>query len=312
MTAAIEVENLTKDFRLGFLMRKKRILDDLSFRVDRGVIFAFLGPNGAGKTTTIKLLLDLLHPTAGRIRILGEDNRSLAVRGRIGYLPDNPYFYDYLTPAEILDYVGRLYSLSAAVRREHGERLLDLVRMSAHRDLPMRKCSKGMIQRVGLAQAMMGDPELVILDEPMGGLDPIGRKEVRDIMLGLKEQGKTVFFSTHILSDAEMISDQAAIVVEGRIRNIGSIEKLTGTEARGYELSFEPAENCPLLERRDSFERLVERDGIVYLHLAGREGLDDVLRELSAGAGRLLTLSPQKPSMEEAFLTSTQDARRSF
>jgi ABC-2 type transport system ATP-binding protein len=211
--AAIEVEKLTKDYPYGFLqLKKKRSLDALTMQVQTGEVFGFLGPNGAGKSTTIKLLMRLIFPTAGTARMLGKPISDIAMHRDIGYLPEQPYFYDYLTATELLDYFARFHDFSANERRERVARTLKKVGLADSARVQLRKFSKGMLQRVGLAQAILHDPELVVLDEPMSGLDPVGRREVRDIILELKKQGKTVLFSTHILSDAEMLCDRVGVI----------------------------------------------------------------------------------------------------
>ena len=200
----LEIQDLSKSYRVGHLRpRRQPAVQGLSLSVERGEIFGFLGPNGSGKTTTLKVLIGLVRPDSGRIQILGHPHEARAWRYAVGYLPEQPYLYDYLTPLEYLDYVGRLFGLAPAVRRDRARMLLEKVGLARAATLPLRRFSKGMTQRVGLAQALMNDPELVLLDEPMSGLDPLGRRLVRDIILDLRERGKTVFFSTHILSDAE-------------------------------------------------------------------------------------------------------------
>ncbi len=206
-TPAIEILGLTKDFPIGFWRKRmRRSLDNLSFQVDEGEVFGFLGPNGAGKTTTMKLLMGLIFPTSGTARVRGRSIDDVEMHREIGYLPEQPYFYDYLTARELLNYYARFSNYSAAERSERVSRFLERVGLAAAADVQLRKFSKGMLQRAGIAQAILHDPPVVILDEPMSGLDPVGRREVRDIILELKKQGRTVFFSTHILSDAEMLS----------------------------------------------------------------------------------------------------------
>ena len=200
MSAVIEIENLTKDYEVGFLRKRKtRALDGLSLSVERGQIFGFLGANGAGKTTTLKLLMRLIFPTQGTARILGRDISDISMHARIGYLPENPYFYDYLTAREFLDYCAEIFGYDRHERRKRVETLLSLVHLDEpSRDRQLRKFSKGMLQRVGLAQALVNDPEIVFLDEPMSGLDPVGRREVRDLIASLRAQGKTVFMCSHV------------------------------------------------------------------------------------------------------------------
>ncbi len=209
---------LTKDYAVGFWRKRPyRALDRLTLEVEAGEVFGFLGPNGAGKTTTLKLLMQLVFPTSGHAEILGRPLGDLAVKRRIGYLPENPYFYDHLTAEELLTYFAALFGYRGADRRARASRLLDEVGIGAERRLQLRKFSKGMLQRVGIAQALINDPELVILDEPMSGLDPLGRREVRAMILGLRDRGCTVFFSSHVLSDAEALCHRVAILANGRL-----------------------------------------------------------------------------------------------
>src|SRR5438132_1184288 len=215
----IEVQNLTKNYEVGFARKRKvRALDGLSLTVEAGHIFGFLGANGAGKTTTLKLLMRLIFPTAGTARILDRDISDVSMHARIGYLPENPYFYDYLTAREFLNYCGALFGLSKNDREARTDILLtrvNLDRKSWNRQL--RKFSKGMLQRVGMAQALVNDPEIVILDEPMSGLDPLGRRDVRSLILRLRDRGCTAFFSSHVLSDAEALCNRVAILANGRL-----------------------------------------------------------------------------------------------
>src|ERR671914_1965247 len=218
MVSAIRIEGLTKDYSVGFWRRRSyRALDQLSLDIQPGEVFGFLGPNGAGKTTTLKLLMQLIFPTSGRAEILGRPVGDIGVKRRIGYLPENPYFYDYLTAEELLGYFAGLFGYSAAERRRRVSALLDEVGIGAERRLQLRKFSKGMLQRVGIAQALLNDPEVVFLDEPMSGLDPLGRREIRQLILRLRDQGRTVFFSSHILADAEVLCSRVAVVAGGRL-----------------------------------------------------------------------------------------------
>src|SRR5712692_4755616 len=227
----IRTDGLTKEFRLGLGRQRVVALDRLNLEVNQGEIFGFLGHNGAGKTTAIKLLLGLLTPTAGTAWILDRPITDVAVKQEVGFLPESPYFYEYLTAEEFLTFYGQLFGLGGQRLARKVDELLEMVRITDARRLPLRKFSKGMLQRVGLAQALINDPQLVILDEPMSGLDPIGRREVRDIILQLKDRGKTVFFSTHILPDVEMICDRVGILVRGRLRSVGAIHELVGASA---------------------------------------------------------------------------------
>src|SRR4051812_42660188 len=237
MSAAIRMEALTKDYAVGFWRRRPyRALDDLTLEIGTGEVFGFLGPNGAGKTTTLKLLMQLIYPTAGRAEILGRPVGDVATRRRIGYLPENPYFYDYLTAEELLHYFGQLFGYPAAERRARVNAMLDRVGIGAERRLQLRKFSKGMLQRVGIAQALLNDPEVVFLDEPMSGLDPLGRREIRELILRLRDRGCTVFFSSHVLSDAEALCSRVAILAGGRLVAEGPLSEILAFKVRGWEL----------------------------------------------------------------------------
>src|SRR5688572_479959 len=237
MAAAIETDNLTKDFLVGFWRpRPYRALDGLSLAVEAGEVFGFLGPNGAGKSTTLKLLMQLIYPTAGSAHILGKPAGNVAVRSRIGFLAENPYYYDYLTAEEVLAYFARLHGLTGATVKERVRRVLDEVGIGAERRLRLRQISKGMLQRVGLAQAILNEPEVVFLDEPMSGLDPLGRRDVRDLILGLRAKGCTVFFSSHILSDAETLCSRVAIMAQGRLVATGRVSDMVAFAPKGWEL----------------------------------------------------------------------------
>src|SRR5436853_447816 len=234
----IEIDGLTKDYEIGLLKKRRvRALDHLSLTIRRGEIFGFLGPNGAGKTTTLKLLMRLIYPTAGTARILGQPIDDVATHARIGYLPENPYFYDYLSGRELLEYTGALFSLNKQQARLRAAELLNLVGLDGERaDRQLRKYSKGMLQRIGIAQALVNDPEIVFMDEPMSGLDPIGRREIRDLLLGLRRQNKTIFFSSHILSDVETLCDRAAIMTNGKLLRCGTVEELTAQDETTLEI----------------------------------------------------------------------------
>ena len=297
---AIEIENLTKDYPFGFLhLRKKRSLEGLTMTVEDGEVFGFLGPNGAGKSTTIKLLMSLIFPTAGSARILGKPISDIGMHRDIGYLPEQPYFYDYLTAAELLDYFARFFDLKTADRRERVERMLKKVGLETARKIQLRKYSKGMLQRVGLAQAILHDPKVVILDEPMSGLDPLGRREVRDIILELKREGRTILFSTHILSDAEMLCDRVGVIVGGKLRGVGAPDEIVGVKAHGMEILFEYAggggEPGGLLSgatRTGNRYRLQVEEGELYA----------TLEQLRGAGAKILSVTQVKASLEEYFM----------
>src|SRR5215467_4896116 len=240
MTPAIEICGLEKTYSVGFWRKRpKRALLPLNLTVGQGEIFGYLGPNGAGKTTTLKLLMGLIYPTAGSARILGYELSDAAMKAQIGYLPEHPYFYDYLTGAELLDYYGRLSGMEARGRGQRIAAMLERVGLRDAARVQLRKYSKGMLQRVGIAQAILHDPQVVFLDEPMSGLDPMGRREVRDLIQGLRDEGKTVFFSTHILSDAEALCSRVAVLNKGELKAIGTVSALTAGAGGNVEIMWQ-------------------------------------------------------------------------
>jgi ABC-2 type transport system ATP-binding protein len=304
---AIETENLTKEYPYGFLNLKKcTSLEGLSMQVEEGEVFGFLGPNGAGKSTTIKLLMRLIFPTSGTARILGRSIDDIAMHKDIGYLPEQPYFYDYLTAAEVLDYFARFHDLSAADRTRRVEAMLKKVGLDGAKKIQLRKYSKGMLQRVGLAQAVLHDPKVVILDEPMSGLDPVGRREVRDIILELKRMGKTVMFSTHILSDAEMLCDRVGVIVGGKLRGVGTPQEMVGMKAQGMEILFE---RSGTEEKAAALLAKAAKTGDRYrLHVEETE-LFATLDQIRAAGGRILSVMQIKPTLEEYFMNLVEGDR---
>lgn len=307
MEPVIEIEGLCKEFRVGFWRHRTRILDALTLTVHRGEIFGYLGPNGAGKTTTIKLLTGLILPTAGSARLLGQDLTQLAAKQQIGFLPENPYFYDYLTGREFLDLCGRLFALPASERRERMTRLLHLTQLTEAAGRQLRRYSKGMLQRLGLAQALINDPSLVILDEPMSGLDPLGRKAMRDVILQLKAEGRTIFFSSHILPDVEVLCDRVGILVGGRLRDVGRLEEILKTQTESIEMTLQRASPTLLAHLRDLAQvpPLEQPDGIL-VRLADEERLELALRAAVAAGARVVSVAPQRVTLEEHFLREVQ------
>jgi ABC-2 type transport system ATP-binding protein len=296
---AIEIQSLTKDYAVGFWREKtRRSLDSLSLEVHEGEAFGFLGPNGAGKTTTLKLLMGVIFPTSGTARIRGRSIEDVAMHRDIGYLPEQPYFYDYLTARELLDYFARFFGYSAADRGERVEKFLDLVGLSAAGNVQLRKFSKGMMQRIGIAQAILHDPKVVFLDEPMSGLDPVGRREVRDIILELKRQGRTVFFSTHILTDAEMLCDRVAVLVGGKLQGVGAPNEIVSLEVYGMEIIFElkPGAAVPA-----SLGDKVRHTGSRYQVEVPEAGLYAALEQLKGADAKILGVVPLRPSLEDYF-----------
>jgi ABC-2 type transport system ATP-binding protein len=301
----LSVEKLTKDYRTHFRRRRIRAVIDASFSVEKGEIFGFVGPNGAGKTTTIRTLMGLIRPTSGSCTIFGERVPSRTARQRLGFLPESPYFYDYLTPRELLDLSGRLFGLDATSRRRRANELLERVGLTAAADRPLKKFSKGMLQRAGLAQTLVNDPELVVLDEPMSGLDPVGRKEVRDLILALRDAGKTVFFSTHILHDVEAMCDRVAIISGGRIQEIGSVGKLIETSLLGTDVVLSLPAGVEVTVPEGAKTRRVEDE--VTITLGPDADVTGFARGLPDGA-RLVSVTPRRESLEELFLRKTAGA----
>lgn len=304
---AIVVDGLTKTYKpMWPWMKETTVLSDVSFSVGQGEIFGFLGHNGAGKTTTMKMLMGLLRPTRGRIELLGASADNVAVHARIGYLPEAPYFYDYLTAEEFLRFYGRLAGLHRETVQQRVPLLLERVGLTEARHRQLRKFSKGMLQRIGLAQALIHDPELIILDEPMSGLDPIGRKEVRDLILSLRDQGKTVFFSTHIVSDVEMICDRVGILSKGRLLTSGRIEDLVSERvAQSVEVVCDGVVGDELAEVKSKAVRILQRGDRCLMILPGQDHLEEVLATLRHAGGKLVSVIPHKGSLEEIFLEQT-------
>jgi ABC-2 type transport system ATP-binding protein len=301
---AIRTESLSKDFSIGFWRPKPyRALDALNLEVATGETFGFLGPNGAGKTTTLKLLMQLIYPTSGRAEILGRPVGDVEVKRRIGYLPESPYFYDYLTAEELLDYFARLFGYDRAERARRVSALLDQVGIAGERRLPLRKFSKGMVQRVGIAQALINDPEVVFLDEPMSGLDPLGRREVRNLILSLRDRGCTVFFSSHVLSDAEALCNRVAVLARGRLVANGRISDLQAFDIRGWELIVSGL-GPDVLERHRARVRTATAlgDRRYSLELPVEPAPELLLRDLIAGGGQLVSLNPIRETLEDFFV----------
>jgi ABC-2 type transport system ATP-binding protein len=310
MSAAILVEDLTKDYAVGFWRRRPyRALDRLSMQVAPGEVFGFLGPNGAGKTTTLKLLMQLIYPTSGRAEILGRPVGDVAVRHRIGFLPENPYFYDYLTAEELLTYFAQLLDVPAAGRKARVSALLDRVGIGRERRFQLRKFSKGMIQRVGIAQALLNDPEVVFLDEPMSGLDPLGRRDVRSLILELRDQGRTVFFSSHILADAEALCSRVAIVAGGRLAAIGRLGELAEFEVRGWELVVGNL-SAAALERFKPLTTSVTEigPGRYTLDLPLTQAPEKVIPEIAAAGATVVSMNPLRETLEDFFVQRIAEA----
>ena len=299
MAYALRIENLHKSFSTGFIPKKKEILKGISLDVAEGEIFGYLGPNGAGKTTTIKCVLGLIFPDAGTVEIFGKPHLAPKAREHVGFLPENPYFYDYLTAREFLAFYADLFLLGKAEKEERIASLLRLVGLEKAAGLQLRKFSRGMLQRVGLAQALINDPSLVILDEPLGGLDPLGRKEIRDIIVRFKREGKTIFLSSHILQDIEMICDRVAIIVGGRIVREGALRDLVSEKVLFTEVTVSGI-------AAEAFGGLGESLSVqgdrVLLKVFEEAKVDEVLDLVRDRRGRLVSLSPRTETLEDIFV----------
>ncbi len=312
MALAIETIELTKDYPVGFWRKRpRRVLDHLSLQVEQGEVFGFLGPNGAGKTTTLKLLLQLVFPTSGDARILGRPPGDLGAKQRLGYLPENPYFYDYLTAEELLTYFGGLLGLDATTRRRRVSVLLDEVGIGAERNLQLRKFSKGMLQRVGIAQALLNEPELVIFDEPMSGLDPLGRRDVRQLILRLRDRGCTVFFSSHVLSDAEALCSRVAILAKGRLVASGRLSDILAFGVHGWELVVADLSDEVLAKHRNRVTSISPIGGGRFmLELPLQTRPEQLLSDLIAEGGRLVSLNPLRETLEDFFVEKVGQTAR--
>ena len=305
MPPAIRIRDLTKDYSVGFWRRRNyRALDRLSLEIERGEVFGFLGPNGAGKTTTLKLLMQLIFPTSGSAEILGRPVGDVAARQRIGYLPENPYFYDYLTAEELLHYFAHLFGYSAADARRRASDLLDRVGIGPERRRQqLRKYSKGMVQRVGIAQALLNDPEVIFLDEPMSGLDPLGRREVRSLILELRDQGRTIFFSSHILADAEALCSRVAVVAGGRLAAAGRLTDMLAFQVRGWELVVANLRSEVAATVGARAQRMTEIAADRYaIELPLTESPERVLSDLMATGATLVSLNPIRDTLEDFFV----------
>jgi ABC-2 type transport system ATP-binding protein len=301
---AIRTEGLTKHYTKGFWRpRPYAALENVTLDVGQGEVFGFLGPNGAGKTTTLKLLMQLIFPTSGRAEILGRPVGDVSVRRRIGYLPENPYFYDNLTAEELLVYFARVFGHGPREGRARAARLLDEVGIGAERRFQLRKFSKGMVQRVGIAQALINDPEVVFLDEPMSGLDPLGRREVKELILRLRDKGCAVFFSSHVLSDAEALCSRVAVVVKGRLMASGRLSDLLADRARAWELVVSSVSQSVVDRLRPRLTNVTPLgEGRFSLELPMTAAPEQMLAELAAAGAHVVSLNPVRETLEDFFV----------
>lgn len=308
MDHAVEINGLTKDYEKGFLFKKRiRALDDLTLSVRPGIIFGFLGGNGAGKTTTIKTLMRLQFPTSGTARILGSDISDVSMHRKIGYCPENPYFYDYLSAREIMDHFCRLFGQDKPTRERKTSELLTAVGLE-EKDWKkqLRKYSKGMLQRVGLAQSLINDPEVVFLDEPMSGLDPVGRREIRELISGLRDKGVTVFMSTHILSDIESLCDEVAILRSGKLSAAGTLSELLDQDSatRLLEVIIEGVSADAVRDQIEFIAGAVmtAKPNGIHVTILDETDIDAVLNITRQAGGRLASITPVKQSLEDLFV----------
>jgi ABC-2 type transport system ATP-binding protein len=305
MAAAIEIHDLTKVYRNNIGGGTYTAVDHLSLTVDEGQIFGLLGPNGAGKTTTIKMLLSLIYPTSGWATLLGRPLDDISVKYQIAYLPESPYFYDYMTGPELLDFYGRLFGLGAKTRRERIEKLIHEVGLGHATGRPLRQYSKGMLQRIGIAQSLINDPSLLFFDEPTSGLDPVAHIDIRNLILRLKQEGKTLFLSSHQLSDVEMVADRVAIINKGKLRTVGHVvDLLKGSQVRIVTSNLTPE----TLSRVGSLaERTDTENGTVTLWQSDEAKVDAIVDTLRAAKARIISLSPERRSLEDIFIETVRE-----
>lgn len=299
---AIEVENITKEFVLRFGLKKIIALEQLNLSVKKGEVFGYIGPNGAGKTTTLKILMGLIMPTRGNATIFGEPIRSIKVKERIGFLPEGPYFYSYLTAGEFLLFYGKLFGYDKLYLSKKIDELLDLVELKPKKNTPLRHFSKGMLQRIGLAQALINDPDLVVLDEPMSGLDPLGRARVRDIILQLRDRGKTILFSSHILSDVETICSRIGIISKGKLRETGTIDSLLKNNIKEIEIVAVDLNSEEIQNIKGIGAKVVNLSGTIMITAPDQKKRDAILGIVSAKSGRLQSVENRRETLEDLFM----------
>jgi len=308
MASAVSTDRLTKDFTTGFWRpRPHRGLDGLTCDIPLGGVFGLLGPNGAGKSTTLKLLLNLLRPTSGHAEVLGLAPGDVRAHRRLGFLPENPTFYDYLSAEELLTYFAGLFGYPAVECRARAAKMLDRVGLAADRRRPLRQYSKGMVQRVGIAQALINDPELVIFDEPMSGLDPVGRRDIRDLILQLRDEGRTILFSSHILSDAELLCSRVGILAKGNLVASGTLEELTTGGGRGWEIVASGVSHALIQRLRDrAMAATPISEGRYSFDLKTDARPEPFIAELAAAGAALVSVAPLRTTLEDVFMERIQ------
>ena len=298
----IEIKNITKTYRTGFWGKKKLALKDLSLEIEKGETFGYLGPNGAGKTTTLKILLGIVRPDSGCASILGQPIKDVSIKSQIGFLPEQPYFYDYLTGKELLEFYAGFFGLSRSKRKKRIADLLEAVSLSGAEGMALKKYSKGMLQRIGIAQALINDPEIIFLDEPLSGLDPLGRKEIRDIVLKLKDEGKTIFFCSHVLPDVEMICDRVAILNKGRLITVRHLDELLLEDIERVDIEFKGISEEGIEKIRGEAIRWLEQENRAQITLDGEEKMMAAIRLIDRYGGKVLSVVPHRRSLEEIFV----------
>jgi len=303
MSIAVATQNLSKTYKAGFWKTKSvRALEDLNLEVQGNEIFGYLGPNGAGKSTTFKLLMSLIYPTSGNAEIFGRSVYDAKTRYHIGYLPEHPYFYEHLSAEEFLSFCGGLFGYSALEIKAKVDRLLRLTEIFHARRLQLRKFSKGMLQRVGIAQALINDPQIIFLDEPMSGLDPVGRREVRELILSLKKEGKTIFFSTHILNDVETLCDRVAVVNHGKLVGSGCLSELISQEITHTEIIIANMDFAALRQVLGP-EVMINLGGTTLrVEVEANRSLAPLVERVERASGKILAINPIRQTMEDYFL----------
>ncbi len=304
MPVALKISNLSKIYKTGFIPKKVVALQGISLEVEQGEIFGLLGPNGAGKTTTLKSILSLVHPDSGTIELLGDSVPSPKAMARIGFLAENPYVYDFLTGREYLVFAGKLHKLSTQQARKKADELLEFFQLQEAANRPLRKYSKGMLQRIGLAQALVNDPDFLILDEPMSGLDPVGRKEVRDLLISLRSKGRTLLFSSHILSDAEMICDRVAILVKGKIQMIGKVQTLM-KQIDAYEVTIQSKQELQM--NGIPHQVITKTESQYLLRVPSVKELHSLLAEAEIQHFEIESIVPLRQTLEDLYLKRIQE-----